>query len=330
MTESEKKQIQKILLIITGGITAALLALCLLCSIYTVKETEVAVITTFGEPTIVSEKGLHFRIPFIQKLTKVDTTIQGFPVGYSDGTNTDTTAEELEKESIMMTSDFNFVNIDFYVSYQIKDPIKYLYASDQPEAILKNIAMSSIRSVISSYTVDAALTTGKSEIQYNCKELINELLAEQDLGINLVDISIQDVEPPTDEIKDAFKAVETAKQNKESVINNANKYRNESIPAAEAEVDKILQDAEASKNARINEAIGQVSMFNEQYAEYQKYPLITKQRIFYETMEELLPTLKVIIDDGSGNIEKYYPIESFATISGTTAESAAGTTTTTN
>ncbi len=318
MTEKEKKQIQKVILTITGGITAIILVLCVIFSVYTVKETEVAVITTFGEPSIVAEKGLHFRIPFIQKLTKVDTTIQGFPVGYSDGTNTGVSAEELEKESIMITSDFNFVNIDFYVSYQVKDPIKYLYASTQPQAILKNIAMSSIRSVISSYSVDAALTTGKSEIQYNCKELIQELLEEQDLGISLVDISIQDVEPPTAEINDAFKAVETAKQNKESVINNANKYRNESIPAAKAEVDKILQNAEASKNARINEAVGQVSMFNKQYEEYVKYPLITKQRIFYETMEELLPTLKVVIDDGTGNIEKYYPIESFATITGTT------------
>lgn len=326
MSEIKQNDLEKVFLVITGGIVAIILGLCLFNSAYTVKETEVAVITTFGEPSIVSEKGLHFRIPFIQKLTKVDTTIQGFPVGYAEEGDTSSTAEDLEKESIMITSDFNFVNIDFYVSYQIKDPIKYLYASTQPEAVLKNIAMSSIRSVISSYTVDAALTTGKSEIQYNCKELINELLAEQDLGISLVDLSIQDVEPPTTEIKDAFKAVETAKQNKESVINNANKYRNESIPAAEAEVDKILQNAEASKNARVNEAVGQVSMFNEQYLEYQKYPLITKQRIFYETMQELLPTLKVVIDDGTGNVQKYYPVESFANISGGTS----GTTSSTN
>lgn len=325
MSGIEQKDLEKLFLIITGGIVAIIIGLCLFCSIYTVKETEVAVITTFGEPSIVSEKGLHFRIPFIQKLTKVDTTIQGFPVGYAEDGDTTTSAADLEKESIMITSDFNFVNIDFYVSYQVKDPVKYLYASDLPETVLKNIAMSSIRSVISSYSVDAALTTGKSEIQYNCKELINELLVEQDLGINLVDISIQDVEPPTTQIKDAFKAVETAKQNKESVINNANKYRNESIPAAEAEVDKILQNAEASKNARVNEAIGQVSMFNEQYAEYQKYPLITKQRIFYETMGDLLPTLKVIIDDGTGDIEKYYPIESFANISNVTSGTASDT-----
>ena len=174
--------------------------------------------------------------------------------------------------------------------------------------------MSSIRSVMSAYTVDSALTTGKAEIQSNIKQMIIEKLEAENIGINLVEASMQDVEPPTEDVRNAFKAVETAKQNMESAINEANQYRNEQLPAAEASVDKILQEAEATKTARINEATGQVARFNEEYAEYKKYPLITKQRMFYETMEDILPKLKVIIDDGSGNIEKYYPIESFSDI----------------
>jgi membrane protease subunit HflK len=172
--------------------------------------------------------------------------------------------------------------------------------------------MSSIRSVMSAYTVDAALTTGKSEIQSNIKQMIITKLEDMDIGISLVDASIQDVEPPTDDVKNAFKAVETAKQEKESAINEANKYRNEQLPAAEANADKILQDAEAQKTARINEAKGELAMFNAQYAEFMKYPLITKQRMFFEAMEDILPNLKVIIDDGSGNVQKYYPIEPFS------------------
>ncbi len=281
-------------------------------SVYSVKETETAVITTFGKASIVEGKGLKFKIPYIQKVIKVDTTVRGFSIGYYE--NEDGSTSDVDEESVMITSDYNFVDIDFYISYEVKDAIKYLYDSNQPEMILKNIAMSSIRSTMSAYTVDTALTTGKAEIQSNIKQMIIAKLEEADIGISLVDASIQDVEPPTDDIKNAFKAVETAKQQKESAINEANKYRNEQLPAAEAEADKILQDAEATKTARINEATGQVARFNAEFAEYQKYPLITKQRMFYEAMEELLPKLKVIIDDGNGNIEKYYPIESFANL----------------
>jgi len=178
---------------------------------------------------------------------------------------------------------------------------------------------------MSAYTVDTALTTGKAEIQSNIKQMIISKLEEADIGITLVDASIQDVEPPTDDIKNAFKAVETAKQQKESAINEANKYRNEQLPAAEAQADKILQDAEAQKTARINEATGQVARFNAEFAEYKNYPLITKQRMFYEAMEQLLPKLKVIIDDGSGNIEKYYPVESFANVASGSSGSTSNT-----
>lgn len=293
-------------------------------SVYSVKETETAVITTFGKASIVEGKGLKFKIPYIQKVVKVDTTVRGFSIGYYE--NEDGSTSDVDEESIMITSDYNFVDIDFYISYEIKDPIKYLYDSNQPEMILKNIAMSSIRSTISAYTVDTALTTGKAEIQSNIKQMIIAKLEKADIGITLVDASIQDVEPPTDEIKNAFKAVETAKQQKESAINEANKYRNEQLPAAEAEADKILQKAEATKTARINEATGQVARFDAEYEEYKNYPLITKQRMFYEAMEELLPKLKIIIDDGSGNLQKYYPVESFANV----GKSSAGGSSTSN
>lgn len=285
------------------------LAVCFLNSIYTVKETEVAVITTFGKATTNEGKGLQFKIPFIQKVTKVNTTVRAFHIGYDVNENGET--YDIDDESIMITSDYNFIDLDYDISYEVKDPIKFLYASDDPELILKNISMSSIRSVLSAYSVDAALTTGKTEIQANIKNMIISQLEQEDIGISLVDASMQDVDPPTEEVRNAFKAVETAKQNKESAINEANQYRNEQLPAAEATADKVLQDAEASKTARINEANGQVARFNEEYAEFVKYPLITKQRMFFETMEELLPGMKIIIDDGSGTMQKIYPVESF-------------------
>lgn len=273
-------------------------------SFYTIKEQEQAVVTTFGKAKSVTEAGLHFKIPFIQKVYKVDTTIKGFPIGYEE-----LTGNTIESEAVMITKDFNFVNVDFFVEYKVSDPIKYLYASSDPVTILKNIAQSNIRTIVGSFDVDSVITSGKYEIQSKIKEAIVANLLDHDIGLMLVNITIQDSEPPTSEVMEAFKSVETAKQGKETAINNANKYRNEKLPQAKAEVDRILQQAESTKAKRINEAEAAVARFNEMYEEYIKNPLITKERMFYEAMEEILPSLKVIIDSGEGNVNKLLPLE---------------------
>lgn len=274
-------------------------------SFFQIGEQEQAVLVTLGKPSAVTETGLHFKIPLIQSVRKVNTTIQGFSIGYDMNTN-----ENILDESVMITSDYNFINVDFFAEYRIVDPVQYLYASQEPEVILKNIAQSSIRTVVGSYDVDDVLTTGKSEIQTKIKEMIAEKLEAQDIGLQLVNITMQDSEPPTAEIVQAFKAVENAKQGKETALNNANKYRNEQLPEAEAEADQIIKEAEAQKQTRINEAEAQVARFNAMYEEYRKNPVVTKQRMFYEAMEEVLPGMKVIIDNGDG-VEKVLPLDSF-------------------
>ena len=296
------KHVKRIILVAAG---AAVIGLMTTDCTYQIQEQEQAVLSTFGVPKAVSETGLHFKLPFIQKVYKVNTTIQGFPIGYEESTN-----ETISNEGIMITSDYNFIDVDFYVEYRIADPVKYLYTSQEPEEILKNISQGSIRTVIASYDVDSVLTTGKSEIQSKIKEMIMKKIEEQDIGIQLVNITIQDSEPPTQEVMKAFKAVETAKQGKETALNNANKYRNEKLPEAEAQADQIIQDAEAEKQVRINEAEAEVAKFNAMYEEYIKNPEITKKRMFYEAMEDVLPDMKLIIDNGSG-VQKVLPIESF-------------------
>ena len=291
------------------GIAAVIvLAVAALNSVYTINEQEQAVLVTLGQASSVTTPGLHFKIPFIQDVIKVDTTIQGFSIGYDEYSD-----KSNESESLMITSDYNFVNVDFFVEYRYSDPVKAVYASREPVAILKNICQSCIRTVIGSYPVDEVLTTGKNEIQANIKEMIMGKLETQDLGIQLVNITIQDSEPPTTEVMEAFKAVETAKQGKETALNNANKYRNEKLPEAEANADAIVKSAEAEKTQRMNEATAQVARFNAMYEEYMKNPEITKQRMFFEAMEEVLPDLKVIIESPNGDMQTFYPIESFAT-----------------
>lgn len=309
--------------VVSLGIGAAALAIFAAVFLsncwYSINEEEQAVVCTLGKPSAVTEPGLHFKIPLIQTVKKINTTIQGFAIGYSeDEYSYDEYGYPVTSsgdESLMITSDYNFINIDFYVEYRYSDPVKAVYASSEPASILKNVAQNCIRTVIGSYPVDSVLTTGKNEIQANIKEMIMEKLETIDIGIQLINITIQDAEPPTNEVMTAFKAVETAKQGKDTAVNNANKYRNEQIPAANAKVDQILQDAEAQKEERINEAEGEVARFNAMYEEYIKYPAITKQRMFYESMEDILPELKVIINDGENStVQQLLPLESFNTI----------------
>ena len=275
-------------------------------STYQINEQEQAVLVTLGKPQAVTDSGLHFKIPFIQKVIKVDTTIHGFGIGYDANTGMVVDADE----SLMITSDYNFVNVDFFVEYKVTDPVKAVYNSENPEMILKNMAQGCIRSVVASYDVDSVLTTGKAEIQATIKQLIVNKLEEQDLGIMLVNITIQDSEPPTTQVMEAFKAVETAKQGKETALNNANKYRNEEIPEAQAKADGIIKEAEAKKEQRINEATGQVARFNAMYDEYVKNPKVTRLRMFYEAMEDVMPDLKVIIV-GTDGVETVLPLDSF-------------------
>ena len=284
------------------------LAVTVLQSAYQIRDQEQAVLTTFGRAQAVTTPGLHFKIPFIQNVVKVNTTIQGFTIGYDKETK-----ESIEDEAVMITSDFNFIDVDFFVEYKVSDPVKVVYASEDPEQILKNLSQGCIRTVIGSYSVDDVLTTGKNEIQSKIKEMIIDKMEEHDIGIQLVNVTIQNSEPPTKEIMEAFKQVETAKQGKETAINNANKYRNEKIPNAQAEADKIVKDAEAYKTKRINEATGQVARFNSMYEEYIKNPIVTKKRMFYETMEDVLPDLKLIIDSSDGDgVKKILPLDSFS------------------
>lgn len=293
-------------------------------SFYSIAEEEQAVVCTFGQAKTVAEPGLHFKIPLIQTVQKVNTTIQGFAIGYTSDYEQNYDGASGEEESMMITSDYNFIKIDFYAEYRIIDPVKAVYASEDPVLILSNIAQNCIRTTIGSYSVDSVLTTGKNEIQSNIKQMILDKLESLDIGIQLVNITIQDAEPPTAEVVTAFKAVETAKQGKETALNNANKYRNEQIPSAEANVDKILQDAEAQKQQRINEAKGQVARFNSMYEEYLKYPAVTKQRMFYETMEDVLPGMKVIIQGTDGSeIQEILPLDTFDNGSAATNNTAA-------
>ena len=288
----------------------AVLALGALTCFYTVDDKQQAVVTTFGKVTDVTDAGVHFCLPFgIQQVHHVDVNVyQKIELGYSskgDGYTVNTS------ESTMITGDYNIVNVDFFIEYKISDPVQYLYSSNNPELILRNLIQSQVRNVVGSSTVDSVLTDGKENIQMQVKDLVTEILAEYDIGLSLVDVRIQDSEPPTQEVIEAFKAVETAKQQAEAVINDAKAYQNAQLPQAEAQADQLIQNAEYLKQKRINEAKEQVAMFNAMYAEYQLNPEITRSRMYYEAIAEILPDVKLYINtSGSDDVQMLLPLES--------------------
>ena len=235
-----------------------LIAVLVFGSFYNVSEQQNAVVTMFGEVLRTDTAGLYFKVPLIQQVRLVDITTHGTGIGYSVSPSGQNITNSMD--GIMITKDFNLINIDFYLEYKVSDPVAYLYNSQEPEEILKNIALASIRSTVINYTVDEAMTTGKSAIQAEVKEKMVQELSEQNIGIQVVNITVQDAEPPTAEIIRAFKEVETAKQGAETNINQAHKYENQQIPAAEAEADRIVQNAQAQKATRVAEAEGKMKV----------------------------------------------------------------------
>ena len=215
-----------------------------------------------------------------------------------------------EKESTMITGDYNIVNVDFFVEYKISDPVTYLYSSNNPEMILRNLIQSQVRNVVGSTSVDAVLTDGKESIQSQVKDLVTQILSEYDIGLTLIDVRIQDSEPPTQEVIEAFKAVETAKQKAETVVNDAKAYQNAQLPDAQAQADKLVQNAQYLKQKRINEATQQVAMFSAMYEEYKLNPEITRSRMYYEAVSQILPGVKLYVNTGDGkNVDMLLPLD---------------------
>lgn len=272
------------------GYVGIVVVIGLFTAIYSTNEKEIGFTSVFGHNELISTAGIHFKTPFISSKHIFDATTQGMAIGYAEETD-----ESITEDSLMITSDFNFINIDFYLEYRIVDPIQYYYCTDNPEGILENIAQSAIRNTVGRYSVDEVMTTGKGQIEIDVLNDIDTELAKCETGLDVLNVTIQDSEPPTEEVAKAFKDVEDAKQNADTAVNEANAYTNTQIPAAEAKAKKIEQDAEASKTVRINEAKEEVASFEALFSEYSLNPESVKNRMYLEALSEVLPNMEIVI-----------------------------------
>ena len=272
--------------------------LAILSSIYTIDPGEVGVIQRFGKLSTFTDPGLHFKVPFVDSLTKVNVEkIRRIEIGF----RSDRRRINVLQESLMITKDENIVDAQAIVQWKIKDPGNFLFKVASPVLTIKNTAEVALRSVMGVTNIDDAMTTGRDEIQVKTKEFLQHLLDTYSSGVQITDVKLQIVDPP-EEVKDAFNEVVRAKEDKEKVINEAKGFFEDIIPKARGEAEKMILDAEAYRQKRISTAKGDTARFNQIYSEYRKDKDVTRTRIYLEKLEVILQKPKKIIgtDSSSG------------------------------
>jgi modulator of FtsH protease HflK len=194
------------------------------------------------------------------------------------------------------------------VEWTVNDMEAFLFNIEDPEQILRNSAIASIRSVIGATKLDYAITEGKTAIQGDVRSKLIELMETYNTGILIKDLKFQDIEPPEGDVQQAFREVTNAREERSTKINNANKYSNDRIPKARGEAQALLEAAEAQKMSRVVNAEGDVAQFNALYNEYVKNPVVTEKRLILETLEQILPNAKIVITNGSSDTVNYLPL----------------------
>lgn len=288
---------------------------------YTVQEQEEAAILTFGAYSHTeSSPGLHFKLPYpIQEVVIVQANqIQKIEIGYREINGKIT---PIESEALMITGDENIVSADVVVEWKVADLQKFLYNIEDPEHFLRNSASSAIRSVIGASKLDYAITDGKTVIQSEVQHKLEELQEVYNTGIMISGVKFQDIEPPEGQVQEAFRDVTNAREEKNTKINQAQKYVNDRLPKARGEAQALLENAEAVKKSRILNAQGDVARFNAVYEEYAKQPDVTESRLILETLEKILPNAKIVVTDGSGSSTvNYLPLNELMKSSGGNAQ----------
>ena len=283
--------------------------LWLLTGIYIVGPDEVGVVQTLGKYSRAAQSGLNYHFPYpIEKVsTPKVTEVKRIEIGFRTvGKNQ---YQTISRESLMLTGDENIVDINYSVFWVIKDAGNFLFKIQDPQGTVKAAAETAMREVIARSNIQPILTEGRSKIEIDTQEIIQNILDEYNSGIQITQVQTQKADPP-DQVIDAFRDVQAARADMERSKNEAEAYANDVIPRARGEAQKILQAAEAYKKEVVAKAEGEASRFISIYNEYAKAKEVTQERMYLETMEKVLADIdKVIIDKEAGSgVVPYLPL----------------------
>ena len=282
--------------------------------LYRVLPDEQGVVLRFGKFVNTTQPGLNYHIPFpveralTPKVTKVNRMDVGFRAGSDSGFSSAGIAD-VPEESLMLTGDENIVNIDFSVFWVIKDAGNFLFKIQDPQGTVKAAAETAMREVIARSDIQSILTEGRSRIEIETQEIIQDILDEYNSGIEITQVQTQKADPP-DQVIDAFRDVQAARADMERSKNEAEAYANDVIPRARGEAARILQAAEAYKKQVVARAEGEASRFISIYTEYALAKEVTQERMYLETMEKVLANIdKIIIEKNAGSgVVPYLPL----------------------
>jgi len=291
-----------------------------LTGLYRVLPDEQGVVLRFGKFVTTTQPGLNYHIPypienvFTPKVTKVNRMDIGFRSGSDTGFSSGGGVADVSEESLMLTGDENIVNIDFSVFWVIKDAGKFLFKIQDPQGTVKAASETAMREVIAKSKIQPILTEGRSKIEVETQEIIQNILDEYESGIQITQVQTQKADPP-DQVIDAFRDVQAARADMERSKNEAEAYANDVIPRARGEAARILQAAEAYKKEVVAKAEGEASRFISIYNEYAQAKEVTQERMYLETMEKVMADIdKVIIDKNAGSgVVPYLPLPALKT-----------------
>ena len=301
-------------------IVFAAILIWLATGIYIVRPDEAGVVLRFGAFSRMVGSGPHYHLPspieevYLPKVTQVRQTEVGFRSQYSGNQFQQGQIQSVLEEAAMLTGDENIANIQFNIQYHIKPDgaVDYLFNVMQPDAVVKKAAEAAMREVIGKTTLDAALTDGRIQIQQDVTNLLQNILDRYQVGVQVVAVQMQDVQPPM-EVREAFKDVASAREDKQRLTNEAEAYRRDILPRAQGDAAAVINKAEAYKQSRILAAQGDSQRFLAVLAEYEKARDVTKQRLLYESLEEILgrPGMeKLILPSGlKGSVLPLLPLD---------------------
>ena len=290
-----------------------LLILWLLTGVYRVNPQEQGVVLRFGEWVRTTSPGLHYHLPTpIEKVITPDVTRENkIEIGYRSFGGGKSNRRDVPDESKMITGDENNIDIDFVVFWKISDAGKYLFNLQDPPETVKVAAQSIMRDIIGQTKIQTVLTEGRQEIQLKAKTTLQQLLNEYEVGVEIRDVQLLSVDPPQ-EVIDAFNDVQRARQDRDTLINEAEAFRNDIVPRARGEAAEMIAQSEAYESQIVNRAKGDADRFVSVYNSYKEAPDVTSSRIYLETMEKVLVNVnKIIMDKSASNsgIVPYLPID---------------------
>ncbi len=289
---------------------------------YIVDAGERGVVLRFGKYAETTQPGPRWHLPYpVENVEKVNVEqVRTVEVGYKNSVKT-----KVPTEALMLTDDENIIDLQFSVQYTLKDPEDYLFANREPDEAVKQAAETAMREIVGKSKMDYVLYEGRADIAARATRLMQEILDRYKTGINVSKLNMQNAQPP-EQVQAAFDDAVKAGQDRERLKNEGQAYANDVIPKARGVAARLIEEANGHRQRVVAQAEGEASRFKQILVEYVKAPQVTRERLYQDTMQQVMAnTTKVLVDDKQGGNLLYLPLDKLMQLTQPAAQSASAT-----